>query len=140
MSDARETKQVIVIRRDLKMRRGKEIAQGGHAAMAWLVSRMNIGDGTTGQGKVVPNMATAFLTDAQREWIEGAAAKIVCQVRGEAELLMLWRQACDAELVAHLILDRGRTEFHLEATYTAVVIGPDWADKIDAVTGGLVLY
>lgn len=30
------TKQVIVIRRDLKMRRGKEIAQGSHASMAFM--------------------------------------------------------------------------------------------------------
>ncbi len=33
-------KQVIVIRRDLKMRRGKEIAQGAHASMAWLSRRV----------------------------------------------------------------------------------------------------
>ena len=30
------TKQVIAIRKDLKMRRGKEIAQGSHASMAFL--------------------------------------------------------------------------------------------------------
>ena len=34
------TKQVIVIRRDLRMRRGKEIAQGAHASMAWLRQRI----------------------------------------------------------------------------------------------------
>lgn len=33
-------KQVIVIRKDLKMRRGKECAQAAHAAMSWLVERM----------------------------------------------------------------------------------------------------
>lgn len=31
-------KQVILIRKDLKMRRGKEIAQGAHASMAFLVN------------------------------------------------------------------------------------------------------
>ena len=36
----RPTKQVIVIRRDLRMRRGKEIAQGAHASMAWLRQRI----------------------------------------------------------------------------------------------------
>ena len=33
-----DVKQVIVIRRDLKMRRGKEIAQGAHASSSWLAN------------------------------------------------------------------------------------------------------
>jgi len=32
-------KQVIVMRRDLRMRRGKEIAQGSHTRMIWLALR-----------------------------------------------------------------------------------------------------
>lgn len=36
------TKQVIVIRRDLNMRRGKEIAQGGHAACGWLADKVRL--------------------------------------------------------------------------------------------------
>jgi peptidyl-tRNA hydrolase len=32
-----KTKQIIVIRRDLKMRRGKEISQGAHASMMFLI-------------------------------------------------------------------------------------------------------
>ena len=39
-AEQRPTKQVIVIRRDLRMRRGKEIAQGAHASMAWLRQRV----------------------------------------------------------------------------------------------------
>jgi len=33
------TKQVIVMRKDLNMRKGKMIAQGAHASMAFLTSR-----------------------------------------------------------------------------------------------------
>jgi peptidyl-tRNA hydrolase len=41
-----DVKQVIVIRRDLKMRRGKEIAQGAHASGAWLMHAVaaSVGD------------------------------------------------------------------------------------------------
>ena len=38
--DEPPTKQVIVMRRDLGMRRGKEIAQGAHASMIWLAQRI----------------------------------------------------------------------------------------------------
>ncbi len=31
------TKQVIVIRKDLKMRKGKEISQGSHSSIMWLI-------------------------------------------------------------------------------------------------------
>jgi peptidyl-tRNA hydrolase len=37
-----QTKQVIVIQRGLKMRRGKEISQGCHAAMSFLTKRGSI--------------------------------------------------------------------------------------------------
>jgi peptidyl-tRNA hydrolase len=36
-----EAKQVIAIRRDQGMRRGKEIAQGAHASMIWLNQRQS---------------------------------------------------------------------------------------------------
>ena len=42
-TEQRPTKQVIVIRRDLRMRRGKEIAQGAHASMAWLRAGVRCG-------------------------------------------------------------------------------------------------
>jgi PTH2 family peptidyl-tRNA hydrolase len=126
----REVKQVIVIRRDLGMRRGKEIAQGAHAAMAWLTERYR--------------RATTFdfpLSEAEREWLtQGRSAKIVAQVPGEAELLALLAQARDAGLEAHVIVDAGRTEFGGVPTRTALAVGPDYADLIDGVTGGLKLY
>ena len=39
-----QVKQVIIIRRDLKMRRGKEIAQGSHASIAFLLEKIKGAD------------------------------------------------------------------------------------------------
>jgi peptidyl-tRNA hydrolase len=39
-SQAPNVKQVIVMRHDLKMHRGKQIAQGTHASMAFLTRRL----------------------------------------------------------------------------------------------------
>jgi PTH2 family peptidyl-tRNA hydrolase len=45
----------------------------------------------------------------------------------------------EAGLEVHLITDNGKTEFHGEPTRTCLAIGPDDAEKIDAITGRLQL-
>ena len=133
-AEQRSTKQVIVIRRDLRMRRGKEIAQGAHASMAWLRQRvlpLLTPAGTVGQG--------AF-SSAERAWLEGSLRKVTVKVGSEAELLAVFVKAVEAGLVAHLITDRGLTEFGGVPTRTCLGIGPDYDDLIDPVTGDLELY
>lgn len=135
-----DTKQVIVIRRDLGMRRGKEIAQGSHASMAFLTRRMRERpwtlEGTLREDR--PYMI--YLTPAERQWLSDSFTKVVCQVASEQELMQIAAEAIDSGLETQLIQDSGRTEFHGVATYTAVAIGPDFSDKIDTVTGRLTLY
>ncbi len=128
-----QPKQVIVIRRDLHMRRGKEIAQGAHASMAWLTQRIT--REPTGVEAQLP-----MFTPAENAWITGLFTKVVCQVNTEAELRDIYEKAIAAGLEAHLITDAGLTEFAGVATATAVGIGPDFAEKIDTVTAGLKLY
>jgi PTH2 family peptidyl-tRNA hydrolase len=118
-------KQVILIRRDLNMRRGKEIAQGSHASMAFLV------------GAVLSNGKP---TREQMEWLTGAHTKVCLQVESEAELRELHDRAKELGLDAHLVVDAGRTEFGGVPTMTACAIGPDDVEKIDRVTGHLKLY
>jgi len=122
-----DTKQVIVIRRDLKMRRGKEIAQGAHASMAFMSKWI--------QHKKPPKMDKHV-----QDWIFGGCAKICCYVGSEEELLELYQKAKDAKIISHLITDSGKTEFHNEPTHTAIAIGPDYNTKIDTITGHLKLY
>jgi peptidyl-tRNA hydrolase, PTH2 family len=130
----RPTKQVIVIRRDLKMRRGKEIAQGAHASMAWLRQR------------IMPRLTSAGRADqvqfsaAERSWLELSMRKVTVKVGSETELLGVYDKALAAGLVVHMITDRGLTEFGGIPTRTCLAVGPDYDDLIDPVTGDLELY
>lgn len=126
-------KQVILIRKDLKMRRGKEIAQGSHASMEFLVSRLRHPPG--------PGAAALIeLSHSERAWIAAGTGKVCLQVSSEEALLAHHRKALELGLRSHLIRDSGRTEFGGVPTLTACAIGPDDSDKIDTVTGDLKLY
>ena len=129
-----DVKQVIVIRRDLKMRRGKEIAQGAHASSAWIASMV--------AETVDPASRTATITldPAALVWITSSWRKVALQVQTEEELVALHEQAESAGLRSHLIRDGGVTEFHGVPTLTALAIGPNVSADIDAVTGHLTLY
>ena len=127
-------KQVIVIRRDLKMRRGKEIAQGAHASSAWIASM--VADAVD----PVSRTATVTLDAAAFVWITSSWRKVALQVQTEEELVELHAHAEAAGLRSHLIRDGGKTEFHGVPTLTALAIGPNVSADIDAVTGHLTLY
>jgi peptidyl-tRNA hydrolase, PTH2 family len=122
-------KQVIVMRHDLKMRRGKQIAQGAHASMSFICRRLQEAGSVT----------LDSLTETQRAWLTGAFAKVCCRVDSEEELMQIHDKAVEAGLDVHLITDSGRTEFHGQPTRTCLAIGPDEADKIDQITGHLQL-
>jgi PTH2 family peptidyl-tRNA hydrolase len=122
-------KQVIVMRHDLKMRRGKQIAQGAHASMAFLTRRL--------QSQSSINLAD-FSANAQT-WLMGLFAKVCVRCNSEVELMAIHDKAMALGLEVHLITDSGRTEFHGQPTRTCLAIGPDDALKIDEVTGHLEL-
>jgi len=122
-------KQVIVIRKDLNMRKGKMVAQGAHASMAAILNLAR----REGNTLVIP-------LDARIEpWLTGRFTKICVSVNSEAELLAIHSQASANGLVTALILDAGLTEFGGIPTHTAVAVGPDVAANIDAITGTLPL-
>ncbi len=118
-------KQIIIIRKDLKMRRGKEIAQGSHASSKFLLNLL---------------LSGKKLSDAQISWVNQGMKKVCVQVNSEQELLDLWEKARDHGLISSLIQDSGLTEFDGVPTYTALAIGPDEDDVINMVTGNLQLY
>ena len=113
-------KMVIVVRKDLKMRRGKEIAQAGHGViLAYLSSRK----------------------DKIDNWFElGNQAKITVSCPDEYTLLDLARICKETDINHSLVLDSGKTEFHNKPTYTVLAVGPDKNEIIDEITGHLTLY
>ena len=129
------TKQVIVIRKDLKMRRGKEIAQGSHASMAFLTESAK-----KGFVYYLFTLIRLWLHKPSQEWMKGSFAKVCVQVNSEEELNKIYQLALDKNIMAKLIIDSGRTEFGGRPTSTAVAVGPDECDKIDQITGNLDLY
>lgn len=133
-----QAKQVIVMRTDLNMRKGKMIAQGAHASIAFLTNKMRpVYDlGKTEQPEVAKSID---LTEAEEAWVNGIFTKICVRADSEDELLVIHQKALDAGLTSHLITDRGLTEFDGIPTNTCVGIGPNWADEIDAATGDLKL-
>lgn len=124
---------MILIRRDLKMRRGKEIAQGSHASMSFLLHRMRA------ESAQALNVSLA-LSAAEHHWITKGMAKVCLKVNSEEELLACHEKAQAAGLESHLIRDSGRTEFAGVPTLTACAIGPDDPARIDEITGELSLY
>jgi PTH2 family peptidyl-tRNA hydrolase len=122
-------KQVIVLRKDLNMRKGKMVAQGAHASMKVLLDSSD----DKGQDLLVIPVANI------REWIYGTFAKAVVGVDSEQELLSIYENAKAAGLLCSLIQDIGTTEFHGVPTYTAVAVGPGKREDIDKITGNLKL-
>jgi len=126
-----EHKQVIVMRKDLNMRKGKLVAQGAHASMGAIL----------GQCKKDGDKLVLDLNDERMApWLTGRFKKICVYVNTEQELLDIHEAAKAAGLISSLIVDAGLTEFNGVPTKTAVAVGPDREDKIDAVCKHLPLY
>ena len=127
-----EPKQVIVMRKDLGMRKGKMIAQGAHASLKVFLNRS---DQIWSAGET--HLKTP-LTPEMSVWLEGLYTKICVSVQSEQELLDIHEKALNAGIPCSLIQDAGLTEFQ-EATYTCCAIGPDDPEKINLITGYLPL-
>lgn len=134
-------KQVIVIRKDLNMRKGKMCAQASHASMKVFFDRMKYAEPHfTNQSQ---RFVTHF-TPAMMDWLtweEGKPGftKIVVSCEGEEELKKIEALANEAGIPNAIILDNGLTEFGGVKTYTCIALGPDDAEKIDKITGGYPL-
>lgn len=124
-----DIKQVIVVRRDLNMRKGKMCAQVAHAAMKFIVDN-NESDR--------PDQLVVNFSKEEAMWLfDGPFTKIVLACDSEDELKNLILKAMMHDVAAYSIVDSGKTEFHGVPTLTCVAFGPDNAELIDKITGHL---
>ena len=128
-------KQVIVVRKDLNMRKGKMCAQVAHASMRVMLDRMRC---SNFEGQMHLKLTMDY-DDPMTLWLRDRYTKIVVYVKSELELLTL-RDECLFHEVPHaLIKDAGLTEFKGVPTITCLAVGPGNNKKIDVITGDLTL-
>ncbi|MCK5139215.1 MAG: peptidyl-tRNA hydrolase Pth2 [Nanoarchaeota archaeon] len=108
-------KQVILIRQDLKLPKGKLAAQAAHASTEAVLKSHK---------------------DDISKWRSRGMKKVVLKVADQKELIKYKNLAEDAGLVTSLIIDAGRTVIE-PGTMTSLGIGPDKEEKIDKITGHL---
>jgi len=138
--DAKTAKQVIVMRKDLNMRKGKMIAQGAHASMgAWLLIADALKEFEQGTYDPVDDLYSRDVYEAAVSWIEGKFTKVCVGVDDESTLDDVHDAALALGLPVKMIVDSGATEFHGVPTKTCLAIGPAWAEDIDKITGHLTL-
>ena len=132
----REAKQVIVMRKDLGMRKGKMIAQGAHASLGGVLMMQDLIRGVTAvDSSITPEHWRRPLS----AWLERSFTKVCVSVNSETELMRVYAAAMAARMPVKLITDAGHTEFHGVPTRTCLAIGPYWVDEIDRITGELKL-
>jgi PTH2 family peptidyl-tRNA hydrolase len=115
-----EFKQVMAVRTDISMGKGKLAAQVAHAAV----------EASRDTERKKPSWF--------RAWWEEGQAKIVVKAGSESELHDLRRKAEELGIPTALIVDRGLTQI-APNTATCLGIGPGPAELVDRVTGNLKL-
>jgi peptidyl-tRNA hydrolase, PTH2 family len=111
-------KQVIVIRKDLGMTKGKMIAQGSHASLSAYLSAPS---------------------KIRNDWINEGMTKICVYVNSEKELLDIYNRCKTDKVNVALITDNGTTQFHGVLTNTCICLGPCKKEILDKYTGSLKL-
>ncbi|MEM3841507.1 MAG: peptidyl-tRNA hydrolase Pth2 [Candidatus Micrarchaeaceae archaeon] len=115
-----EIKQVIIVRADLDMGKGKLAAQVAHASlMSYFESE-----------KASP--------DTAKKWIDSGEKKIVLKVDNEDDLIKLFKAFQFKKVPCALVSDAGLTQIP-PGSKTALGIGPWKSSEIDVFTKTLKL-
>lgn len=145
-----KAKQLIVMRRDLKMRKGKIAAQSAHAAVEAVLmalakerklTQIKLDESEHFVYLEEEDLSSADVTPTALDaWFSAGVAKICVYVDSEEELLELAHKGRERGLLVALIRDAGITEFHGTPTYTCLAFEPLYPEDIDPLTRDLPLY
>jgi len=113
-------KQVIVVRKDLRMGTGKIAAQVGHAVV------------------LAVDECRKFNKLWLKCWLNEGQSKIVLKVNSLEELLQVKNDTQKLMIPIVMVQDRGLTQI-ATGTITCIGIGPAPSDIVDKVTSGLKL-
>ncbi len=126
-------KQVIVVRRDLKMRPGKMAAQVAHAAIKVILDRGAF-VGVSKRNFFIPQV-----TEEMKYWMAESFTKIVLSVQTEADINKLEEKAKYFNIPHAVMIDDGWAEYHAEKEVTCIALGPAESDTLDKLTKDLPL-
>lgn len=108
-------KQIILIRHDLKLPKGKMAVQSAHAAVEAVLK--------SDKEKI-------------KKWRSEGSKKIALRVQNKEELYRYIQQAKDLGITTSVITDAGRTVIE-PGTVTAGAIGPEKEEDVDKITKDL---
>jgi PTH2 family peptidyl-tRNA hydrolase len=134
-------KQVIVIRKDLNMRKGKMVAQGAHASLAAVLRTSFNTVHDFKDSALDMDVRVIPLDEVMDQWLNGTFTKICVSCDSGEELQELYQKVIESDAIEHyaIIEDVGKTEFNGVVTPTCIAIGPAPSEEIDKITGHLKL-
>lgn len=127
----REIKQIILLRRDMKLRRAEAAALASKASMAFILE----GDESDQSGSV-----KVTLSGIEAEWMLGTSTRIILGVSSEETMRKLLLKAEFQGVSTYEITGSSSGKVDEGIQLIAAALGPDDSDKLDLITGNLKLF
>lgn len=131
-------KMMMILRKDLGMRKGKMVAQGGHGVvhlmlgdLLWEAHLYGTPDKDYTTSITIPKELVQWVLQGQRKICVGA--------KDEDHIYQLHQQALVAGIKSVIITDSGLTEFAGKPTVTCCIMGPAPESVFASITEGLPL-
>lgn len=129
-------KQLIIVRTDLGLSKGRLVSQGAHASLAVITNMMNrsISNG----GLIQYTLPTTFGSDVDI-WLHETFTKVVLKVDSKQQLLDLYKKANELGLHTSFIRESSLIDENGDHTLTCIAVGPAKDEYLLPISEGLKL-